>query len=578
MKKEQRKQIGIKKEFSLSKWIREFTSTFSNKAHLARALLIGTFLLIISSAAFAATVSHPASQVTNGTFAAGIFVFPSNLNITTNISALNYLNLSGALEWIGPINIVDVDKEDIETDLNVFVDIAGDDMVGNLTTTKDIVVSGYYYGDGSRLTNINSTGYNTNSSNYWDTLDTFNATQMENSNGVLSILQSWLNSLYLKITDLPLENMTKSHCSNITGAVSDLCTITSGAGGNPFNQVLNTTSNVTFNNITVTQDIAIAGNPVLKWLYNQTTPAMSYTDTKTSTANLHLHAVSNLTGITNTTRCDPTTGKLINVTLNNGVLYGECGTDQTGGTGGGDGTGGWINSSTSTNTSLIVYIKNDTYAQNFRRYNTPNVETFFDEMNYLITAYNRITTAPTINTADADIVSSLNFPSAASSGGDGGLVVAGGTATNLAIINASKLDYFNIRAKFVAGGGRKDMLGIFKTATTVQMNTSRTGIFFYLNTTIANWTAQICDNGACSMLISNVINDTNWHVFTIEGNNRAQVAVSTSYKFSIDGASVGTISTNIPTTMVSTVGTWVESTDATADTLRVDWVYYEFQR
>ena len=35
---------------------------------------------------------------------------------------------------------------------------------------------------------------NTNSSNYWDNLDTFNSTQMENNGGILNILTSWLTS------------------------------------------------------------------------------------------------------------------------------------------------------------------------------------------------------------------------------------------------------------------------------------------------------------------------------------------------------------------------------------------------
>lgn len=56
----------------------------------------------------------------------------------------------------------------------------------------------------------------TNKSNYWDNYNTANSTQMENSGGILNILESWIKSLFT----------------------------------NPFNQFLNTTSNVTFNNIT----------------------------------------------------------------------------------------------------------------------------------------------------------------------------------------------------------------------------------------------------------------------------------------------------------------------------------------
>jgi len=53
-----------------------------------------------------------------------------------------------------------------------------------------------FYGDGSGLTNLNDSGLNVNSSDYWDDMNTINATQMENSGGTLNILESWLNSLF----------------------------------------------------------------------------------------------------------------------------------------------------------------------------------------------------------------------------------------------------------------------------------------------------------------------------------------------------------------------------------------------
>lgn len=74
-------------------------------------------------------------------------------------------------------------------------------------------------------------------------------------------------------------------------------------GGNPFDQILNTTSNVTFNNITIS------------------TLNSSSCDVKSTTS---------------------------------GNLY--CGTDATGS--GGDGTGGWINDSLNTNTTLNVRANN----------------------------------------------------------------------------------------------------------------------------------------------------------------------------------------------------------------------------
>ncbi len=50
----------------------------------------------------------------------------------TNITSYEYRNMSGTLAWINPENVNDIDKENIERDLNTFVDIDGDYMEANL--------------------------------------------------------------------------------------------------------------------------------------------------------------------------------------------------------------------------------------------------------------------------------------------------------------------------------------------------------------------------------------------------------------------------------------------------------------
>jgi hypothetical protein len=60
-------------------------------------------------------------------------LFWNDINMSTNnITSDGYLNSSGSLEWISPANILDVDDEDIETDLNTYVDVGGDTMSGDL--------------------------------------------------------------------------------------------------------------------------------------------------------------------------------------------------------------------------------------------------------------------------------------------------------------------------------------------------------------------------------------------------------------------------------------------------------------
>jgi hypothetical protein len=75
------------------------------------------------------------------------------------------------------------------------------------------------------------------------------------SNSSIASLMS--NTTIVRVGDA---NKTLVYCGNITGATSNLCTITGGSsGGNPFDQVLNTTSNVTFANITLTAGGGIFG-------------------------------------------------------------------------------------------------------------------------------------------------------------------------------------------------------------------------------------------------------------------------------------------------------------------------------
>lgn len=59
---------------------------------------------------------------------------------------------------------------------------------------------------------FNEGNLNVNSSNYWDNYDDPTGWDLDSSNDLL-------------ITDLPLENLTLVHCSNITGSDSNLCTL-----------------------------------------------------------------------------------------------------------------------------------------------------------------------------------------------------------------------------------------------------------------------------------------------------------------------------------------------------------------
>ncbi len=180
------------------------------------------------------------------------------------------------------------------------------DASGNIATSENATAD-YFIGDGSLLTNLpagsesdprwtanstsvlyianlplenrtishinNITGFSFNYN------QTSGAVTYVNSQGFLT--SSSANATYLLVTDLPLANRTTVHCSNITGSISNLCTVNNGAFTNIFDQILNTTSNVTFESINASREIYVSNIAVKQWLYNQTQiSAFNYNQTQ----------------------------------------------------------------------------------------------------------------------------------------------------------------------------------------------------------------------------------------------------------------------------------------------------------
>lgn len=126
------------------------------------------------------------------------------------------------------------------------------DASGNINSTGNVTAN-YFKGDGSLLTNL---PLGSESDPLWTA----------NSSSVLYV------------ANLPLANRTIVHCSNITGAVSNLCTVTSSGSVALFDQTLNTTANVTFESVNATREIYVSNTPVKQWLYNQTQSANDYSN------------------------------------------------------------------------------------------------------------------------------------------------------------------------------------------------------------------------------------------------------------------------------------------------------------
>ncbi len=87
-------------------------------------------------------------------------------------------------------------------------------------------------------------------SNETDLINSVNTTA--NIESLNFVQGSHLVDIFINDSELPLANLTLPYCGNITGAVSDLCTIVdTDTTYFPIDQDVNITSNVTFNNITM---------------------------------------------------------------------------------------------------------------------------------------------------------------------------------------------------------------------------------------------------------------------------------------------------------------------------------------
>ena len=82
----------------------------------------------------------------------------------------------------------------------------------NLRNTYNITGAPYvnatiYYGNGSQLTGI--------SSEYWNNMDSINATQMENSGGTLNILVSWFTTQFSSLFSIKTTDDLTEGSSNL---------------------------------------------------------------------------------------------------------------------------------------------------------------------------------------------------------------------------------------------------------------------------------------------------------------------------------------------------------------------------
>lgn len=174
-----------------------------------------------------------------------------------------------------------------------------------------------------------------------------------------------LNSLYYSILN-PSNFITDGNTNwdNSYGFITSYL-----SWGRNDTDIINQSDNLAFNWTTLTSKLlsasgfagenitsgTVADARIASTLTRDTEVPSLETDSISTPKILYLNATKGGLGSVECTGTD----KLMNITLTNTSLSGVCAADQTGGVGGSDGTGGWENSTTNTNTTLHVQVLNN---------------------------------------------------------------------------------------------------------------------------------------------------------------------------------------------------------------------------
>jgi hypothetical protein len=174
-----------------------------NKKKLIIIILIISFLFSIASVS-ALTWNDPNYflKLAGGILTGNVTLTGTNVGIITN-----YIwNATGFQERLRPEDIIDVDKEDIETDLNTFVDVAGDNMSGDLHI------------QGASLNTTNITAINI-SAKFVNATD--NITTSEWFNGLFNWSASIASDLWLSFTGAELSFNESEINRSVTNIINE---------------------------------------------------------------------------------------------------------------------------------------------------------------------------------------------------------------------------------------------------------------------------------------------------------------------------------------------------------------------
>lgn len=177
----------------------------------------------------------------------------------------------------------------------------------------------------------------------------------------------------------------------------------------------------------------------------------------------------------------------------------------------------------------------------------------------------------------------VNAVAAATIALDGGVSLGSYTATTTAGYNATSFRRFEGMVKLTAITGQHTRIGMLSSGTTQDALTVNNGFFFYYNSTNggAMWQARTCMAGICNISnLTNVQANTNWFNFSIVpsyNGNPSNSGNNVSFYFNGTLVANHTLVGKLPN-LVPWIGVWTETTDATADTTRVDYLMAIYNR
>ena len=153
-----------------------------------------------------------------------------------------------------------------------------------------------------------------------------------------------------------------------------------------------------------------------------------------------------------------------------------------------------------------------------------------------------------------------------------GVSLGGTNFTSLALYNSTQVKKFETRLYAIVENGTKNVIGIFRTNSALNLNTSINGLFFNFTAPDAanHWYASSCTLTNCTVVDTNITpSSSNLVTFTITTDTKGNYAT-----FYINYVKVANITTNLPISIkTSWIGHLGENLINASSYTQVDYIY-----